>query len=458
MNVNVGNKMIRYFRLTVYITLTWTACVVCFLVISFPEAFEERRGTGGIFRDHTRSLLYHRNQLHNVTSQPDRKRDINKQTWLRNFYHKKGNLTSREAEKLDKYHTPVDYVVSETGNVKVLVLNKTIKPAEKKLKREEKTYNENLLQTLRLRREDNERRYYTPRKVKVNPIEHPFIINGAQICTTDSKYMTTLIVVPSIPSHYFVRDAIRETYGSYSKKTFPIERTAIEVTVKLMFIMGKDGNIATDKAIRDESRVHGDIVHADFTESYRNLTRKMLLVLKWVSIYCSDVDFVMKVDEDVFVNIPQLAKELHRRPYGVKGAVYGYINVHSSVRRKGKWGVSKDEFPLTHYPNYASGNSYVISGNIIPRMFMTSEYLPYMPIEDAFITGCLARIVEAKVVSVPGFTYWHDTEPDPCQFVRDKRVSVTHVTTTIMEKLWKTCNSYREICANFNGTKSRDKP
>jgi hypothetical protein len=172
-----------------------------------------------------------------------------------------------------------------------------------------------------------------------------------------------------------------------------------------------------------------------------------------VSIYCSDVDFVMKVDEDVFVNIPQLAKELHRRPYGVKGSVYGYVNVHSSVRRKGKWGVSKDEFPLSNYPNYASGNSYVISGNIIPRMFMTSEYLPYMPIEDAFITGCLARIVEAKVVSVPGFTYWHDAEPDPCQFVRDKRVSVTHVTTTIMEKLWKTCNSYREICSKFNRTK-----
>ncbi|XP_045214067.2 beta-1,3-galactosyltransferase 1-like [Mercenaria mercenaria] len=440
--------MRRTIRLSVYITLVWTVCVVLFLVISFPEAFDEHKTSHG----YSRSALVLRKRRPNITL-PTRTGNSPSLAWLRNFHPKARNLTALEAEQLDTVDTNVDYVVTETGKVKVLVVNRTIKAAGKKPEKGKDTYNENLIQTLRLRREDNERRYYTPRKTKVNPIDHEFIINGAQICTTDAKYMTILVAVPSIPSHYFVRDAIRKTYGSYSKKSFLIEHTAIEVTVRLMFLVGKDGDINTDRIVRNESRVYGDIVLADFVESYRNLTRKMLIALKWVSIYCSDVDFLMKVDEDVFVNIPQLAKNLHRRPYGIKGSVYGYINVHSSVRRKGKWGISKDEFPLTNYPNYASGNSYVISGNIIPRMYMISEYLPYMPIEDAFITGCLARIVEAKVVSVPGFTYWFDPEPDPCQFVRDKRISATHVTTTVMEKLWKACNSYSETCVKYNFTK-----
>lgn len=427
-------------RVKVYLVIIWAVATVLFLIISFPEAFNEKFIPSCV----TSSKFVYQKCYNRTFSTRHPKRTG--QDWLKNFHPNPGNLTAVKANELSVIETDVDYIVTETGNVKVLVVNKTIRAAGKKPEAARNTYQENLIQTIRLRREDNARRYYTPRKTRINPIDAEFIINGAQICSSDAKYMTILIIVPSTPSHNFVRDAIRSTYGSYSKRMFHIEHIAIEVTTRLLFLVGKDGKILSDRMIRNESRTHGDMVYADFQESYRNLTRKMLIALKWVSVYCSDVDFVLKVDEDVFVNIPQLAKELHRRPYSVKGAVYGYINVQSSVRRMGKWGVSLEEFPLSHYPNYASGNSYVISGNIVPRMFMISEYLPYMPIEDAFITGCLAKIVEAKVVSVPGFTYWNDPVPDACAFVRFRKISATKVTTSIMEKLWKTCNSYSEIC------------
>lgn len=357
-------------------------------------------------------------------------------------------MKSLNDTKFEIEESRVDYVVSDSGRYKILVVNKTFKVAENKPEPVKRAYEENIAQVVRLRREDNERRYYTPRKTRVNPIDTDFLINGAQICSTDAKYMTILMIVPSIPSHRFVREAIRSTYGSYAKRQFQIERKAIDVTIRLLFLVGRDGYSESDRIVRNESRKYGDIVYADFKESYRNLTRKMLIALKWVSVYCSDVDFVMKVDEDVFVNVPQLAAELHNRPYGIKGSVYGNINLNSIVHRKGKWAVSRDEFPLTHYPSYASGNSYVISGNMIPRMFMISEYMPYMPIEDAFITGCLARIVDAKVLSVPGFTFWDDMVPIPCLFVKEKRISATKVTTTIMSKLWNTCHMYKEMCVD----------
>jgi hypothetical protein len=371
-------------------------------------------------------------------------RKTNEKAWFRNFHPNPGDGRYFEHEKQDLIDTNVDYIVTESGKVEVSNDTKMITTLTGKVVND--TYTAELIQKLRLRRKENERHFYTPRAFKVNPIEHNFSINGSQICETDSKYMTLLIVVPSIPSHSNVRNAIRKTYGSYSNKSFVIDHINIEVTVKLMFLLGKDGDVNTERSVQNESKVYNDIVESDFVESYKNLTRKMLIALKWVSIYCSNIDFLLKVDEDVFVNIPNLANELHKRLYGIKGAVYGYINQRASVHRSGKWAVSKDEFPLSYYPNYASGNSYVISGNIITDMFITSEYIPYMPIEDAFITGCLARILRAKVVPIPGFTYWNDGVPDPCTFVKNRKISATKVTIPLMGKLWKASTSFRDMC------------
>lgn len=295
------------------------------------------------------------------------------------------------------------------------------------------------------------RSYYSPRKIRINPVEAKFIIKGSQICSTRVKYMTILILVPSMPSNYLVRDSIRSTYGSYAHKTFYVEdnvhgKEDQRVSVKLAFLVGKDNDIETESMIQKESRTHGDIIYADFIESYRNLTWKMLIALNWVTMYCNNIDFMLKVDEDVFVNIPKLVKELRARPYDKQGSIYGFLYHNSNVNRKGSMGITMNEFPLHKYPTYASGNSYVISGNIISRLLMASEYLPYMPKEDAFITGCLARVIRCKQIQIPGFTYGLEPEPDPCRFARNGRISANKVTTNMMRAIWKACTSYEEFC------------
>ncbi|KAL4240858.1 hypothetical protein ACF0H5_001643 [Mactra antiquata] len=307
----------------------------------------------------------------------------------------------------------------------------------------------NLAKEIRLNREQKEREYYSPRKTKVNQIEAKFLINGAQICNTDAEYMTILVIVPSLPSHFYVRDAIRSTYGSYVKEKISLQYIGanFSVFIRLAFLIGKDCKHDYEASLRNESMRNKDIIFADFYESYSNLTRKMLIAFHWINLFCSDVDFVMKVDEDVFVNIPKLGFELHKRPFDKQGSIYGYIYRSSRVHRVGKWAVPRDVFPLNQYPDYAAGNSYVISGNIIPRLLSVSEYLPYMSIEDAYITGCLAKIIDAKRVFVPGFTYYFDGEPNPCTFVRNKRISATKVTIGSMEGLWKACTAYKDYCS-----------
>ena len=43
-----------------------------------------------------------------------------------------------------------------------------------------------------------------------------------------------------------------------------------------------------------------------FQDIYYNLTLKTVMGLKWCSIYCNQAKYVMKTDDDIFVNIPLL--------------------------------------------------------------------------------------------------------------------------------------------------------
>lgn len=56
----------------------------------------------------------------------------------------------------------------------------------------------------------------------------------------------------------------------------------------------------------EESRTHGDILQEDFVDSYMNLTIKSVMGLKWASTHCPQARFLMKTDDDMFINVPSL--------------------------------------------------------------------------------------------------------------------------------------------------------
>jgi hypothetical protein len=40
-----------------------------------------------------------------------------------------------------------------------------------------------------------------------------------------------------------------------------------------------------------------------FQDTYHNLTLKTVMGLKWTSIFCPQVKFVLKTDDDIYVNV-----------------------------------------------------------------------------------------------------------------------------------------------------------
>ncbi|NWW97252.1 B3GT4 galactosyltransferase, partial [Rhynochetos jubatus] len=72
---------------------------------------------------------------------------------------------------------------------------------------------------------------------------------------------------------------------------------------------------ATERAaLRAEARRHRDLLQGPFADTYANLTRKTLLLLRWTLARCPAVPFLLKADDDVFVNLPALTNYLAALP------------------------------------------------------------------------------------------------------------------------------------------------
>ena len=57
-----------------------------------------------------------------------------------------------------------------------------------------------------------------------------------------------------------------------------------------------------------EFEKYKDLVQGNFVDSYKNLTLKAVLGLRWMSQYCSEAPFAIKTDDDTFLNIFEMVR------------------------------------------------------------------------------------------------------------------------------------------------------
>ncbi|ELT96381.1 hypothetical protein CAPTEDRAFT_184731 [Capitella teleta] len=280
--------------------------------------------------------------------------------------------------------------------------------------------------------EDYHRRkkdFYRLRNHKISEYTHRFIINGREICKPSTS---VVLLVHSLHSYSDRRDAIRRTWGGASHH------------VQLVFVFGAHPDKRENDRVLVESSDYGDIIQGDFHESYRNMTLKSLLGLKWVHEYCPSAKYIIKSDDDMVVNIPTLLKVIHKR--GMSWAMMGPYNGRSRVYRAGKWRLRWEDFPFYFYPPYESGSCYVITADLAFPLFEAAEYVPHLFIDDVFITGILGSILNVTHIKQDGFAFWTNKKPQMCEIATNQIITGTKMTPTFMMSFWSDLKRYGPKC------------
>ena len=76
--------------------------------------------------------------------------------------------------------------------------------------------------------------------------------------------------------------------------------------LQVVFLVGQQVNSTHQEQLQSEADQYGDIVQEAFIDTYANLTVKSLMLLKWFTQHCDSTQYVMKADDDMYINLVKL--------------------------------------------------------------------------------------------------------------------------------------------------------
>lgn len=205
-------------------------------------------------------------------------------------------------------------------------------------------------------------------------------------CEQGSSAPYFLTLVHTSPSRFDNRLASRDTWAHSDPRT------------KTYFLMGMVNSSILQQRINKEDAEYNDIIQGNFIDSYHNITYKHVMALKWFSENCPHVEYLLKVDEDVFPNIPAiyqyLAKDAHNINY-----IHG-VKAGRRVLRKGKYKVTPEEFKGDLYPEFVEGSSVIYPNPFVLEAFNKSFITPYLWTDDVYVSGILRMQLNFQIKSI----------------------------------------------------------
>ncbi|XP_040202377.1 beta-1,3-galactosyltransferase 2-like isoform X3 [Rana temporaria] len=134
------------------------------------------------------------------------------------------------------------------------------------------------------------------------PYPYKFLINQPEKCQGRNPFLVLLVTAES--HDVISRKIIRETWGDLSNYK--------DIDIIRLFLIGQSPVMtsAVQRLLEEESARYGDIVQQDFQDTYTNLTLKILMGMEWLTTFCSNASYAMKLDSDVFLNVDYLVHHL----------------------------------------------------------------------------------------------------------------------------------------------------
>ncbi len=232
-------------------------------------------------------------------------------------------------------------------------------------------------------------------------------------CNSDREGPLVVAYVHSAPQNVAQRTLIRETWAN---KTYHGN-----ISMEVFFSTGLVDNHGAQEALEEESKVYRDILQGNHKDDYKNLTYKAVSSLKWILESCRRSKFILKTDDDVFVNVFSFVKHLHdlNRTGQTSGVFFCRLNRRPPVKRRGKWNIPQEVYPRDRYPNFCSGLAFVFSMDVARALYEASHHTPMFWVDDVWLTGMVAAAAKVKITRASS-AYELDTENLEIKFLGEK--------------------------------------
>ncbi|KAK6182840.1 hypothetical protein SNE40_010430 [Patella caerulea] len=258
----------------------------------------------------------------------------------------------------------------------------------------------------------------------------------------DSRKIDLLLLIFSAASARKNRAVLRKTWLTYTNHNTN--------NIRYLFLLGKS-NESVNNEVKHEHSLYQDILQGDFNDTYHNLTMKTITGLEWAVASCNQTQFLLKTDDDVWMNIPFILQRI-KTNYGpltfTLGGKCGVGQPHRTPHSK--YYVPYDIYPYEYYPPYCSGTGYLTTITVATKIINISKSIPFFPLEDIYVALCLKKL-GISVQNIQGFYNSRENNIPLCYFKTNKVLMMHSFNSEELDKIWiynQTCSYTKRVASN----------
>ena len=211
----------------------------------------------------------------------------------------------------------------------------------------------------------------------LNPNMYKYVLNpNIHICLNETSSLTLLVLIITAANNFQKRLLIRNTWA------------ISDSNIKFVFILGETNDPVTNAQIQLEYIAFNDMVQANFLDSYNNLTLKTIVGMRWTAIYCSNSRFILKIDDDIVLNVNPLLNYLEQiQNEFMKNTIFGMVYKNAPVCRdkSSKFYVDRKDFEKDFYPDYLDKEAYLFTSDLAQKFYSASLNIKNFVFEDIYI-------------------------------------------------------------------------
>jgi hypothetical protein len=352
-------------------------------------------------------------------------------------------LVGQEEQKLNRNQIPIPAVEDIDDSMTIIKTKSPESASSAESIKPNETTNE--LTTTQLPNNEDDEVTTTQKAIMKVKDYYPsgFSYPNPELCLLDGMGVKLLIIVISAPANFLQRKAIRLTWGTYTQRS----------DINIAFLIGQVNQPNITASLLKETALYDDIITANFQDSYQNLTLKSMAMLEWTSSYCSKAEYLLKADDDMFINVDNLLQFIDKLDKVDRSRsepkIYGHlVRAGEPDRREtSKFFLSYEQFSGNTFPDYVTGPAYLFSSTLIaPSFFEKGMEARFNPMEDVFVTGLLAEALNVSRVEVAEFQSF----PIQLEMTNDcelsKYISIHRVSYRGQLEIWRRLSDGRTEC------------
>ncbi|KAM5300593.1 beta-1,3-galactosyltransferase 9 [Ctenodactylus gundi] len=219
--------------------------------------------------------------------------------------------------------------------------------------------------------------------LRSNPSKY-YVLSQPEVCKDKNIFLLCLIF--SSPGNATRRDLIRKTWGNVTRVQGH--------SVLALFALGMPVLVATQKEIDKESHKNNDIIEGIFLDTSENQTLKIIAMTQWAVTFCPNALFILKVNEEVFVNLPSLVDYLLNLKEHLEDIYVGRV-IHQDAPNRDPQSqefVPLSKYPDKYYPDYCSGEGFIMSQDVARMMYVVFKEVHIIVPADVFVGICAKAI------------------------------------------------------------------